>query len=345
VQKGEKQNVCKADDTDFSVKKIRQEGYGMNSQKTGQALKEILDKCREGGVLKGRAAFKAALFDLLGGSKFADERLVLKHAMDADSFWMLLKTTQLTPDSAKKAADRIAKESHMAREDAEFVVRCVAAAQGVDPDIVNAGKSGETGSAKKTGAAKSYIQETENTARRDAETQQETAARQNAGTRPRDNPRPETTVPQDKQQGADSLLLSAECKINCSWARIKKSKGKVYFYKGYLRFEPDEGNVYGVKNDATEISYSDIKRFSDAKAFWAFWYIVDFFCMLCCFAGGTVVGVLYFMTLLLIVYFAARKRIGVVRKNSLTSLKKCTFKFSKQADKKTAMSILKTWTS
>lgn len=178
----------------------------MNSQKTGQALKEILDKCREGGVQKERAAFKAALFDLLGGSKFVDERLVLKHAMDANSFWTLLKTAQLTPDSAKKAAERIAKESHMAKEDAEFVVRCIATAQGADPEIVNAGKSGETDSTQKTDAAKSGGQETENTVRQDAEAQQKTVASQDAGTWQRDAPKLETSAPQDKQQGADTEL-------------------------------------------------------------------------------------------------------------------------------------------
>jgi len=282
----------------------------MNSQKTGQALKEILDKCREGGVQKERAAFKAALFDLLGGSKFVDERLVLKHAMDANSFWTLLKTAQLTPDSAKKAAERIAKESHMAKEDAEFVVRCIATAQGADPEIVNAGKSGETDSTQKTDAAQSGGQETENTVRQDA----------------------------------DPLLLSAKCKINCNWARIKKSKGKVYFYKGYLRFVPDAGDVYGVKNDATEISYSDIKRFNDMKATFVFWYIMGFFYLILCFAADIAMGVFYVMFLLLIIgicHFAVRKYIFVKK----SFLKHCSFWFSKHADKKTAMSILKTWTS
>ncbi len=307
----------------------------MNSQKAGQALKEILDKCREGSVQKGRAAFKAALFDLLGGNGFADERLVLKHAMDANSFWTLLEAVQLTPDSAKKAIDRIAKESHLAKEDAEFVVRCIAAAQGVDSDIVSSGK------------------ETNNTVSQDEEAQQKTAANQNAGTRSGDSSKPETAVPQNKQQGVDSLLLSAECQINCDWARIKRSKGKVYFYKGYLRFVPDAGDVYGVKNDATEISYSDIKRFSDwgPAGLWILSIIgigvldVGIFAFAVSDWNSYVVpvliwGVLIFLFLLRL-YIAVRKSI-VVR---IGFLKQCVFDFSKSTDKKTAVSILKTWTS
>lgn len=319
----------------------------MNSQKTGQALKEILDMCRAGNMQKERSAFRAALFDLLGGSRFTDERLVLKHAMDTDAFWTLLKTVQLTPDSAKKAADRIAKESHMAKEDAEFVVRCIAVAQGIDQNILSLVKSDGTGSAQRTdsaqrtGAAKS--------GGRDAQTRQEASVHRDAGTQPRDDPKLETAAPPGKQQDTDSLLLSAECRINCPWARIKKSSGKVYFYKGYLRFEPDTGDVYGVRNEATEISYSDIKKFNDMKAFFVVFYIIGFADMLIGICAGGAVGALIMMIPLLVLilfHFALRNLVGVcVRTGSLFTKRQCNFLFSKHADKKAAMRILKTWVS
>lgn len=106
----------------------------MDKQRVEQALKEILEvKGQE--IVQNHGAFKAAVFDFLDEINFADERLVLDYAMRSNSFWILLGTTQVTADSAKRAVEQMQKESRMAREDAEFVVQCVAAVRGVkSPD-------------------------------------------------------------------------------------------------------------------------------------------------------------------------------------------------------------------
>lgn len=103
----------------------------MNSQKVEQTIKRILEDKGEA-ILQNRSAFRSATVDLLDDIHYPEERLVLKHAMDANAFWTLLGSDSFTTDGAKKAAEQLAKESHMRDKDAEFVVQCVAAARGVN---------------------------------------------------------------------------------------------------------------------------------------------------------------------------------------------------------------------
>lgn len=106
----------------------------MNSQKVEQTLKKILEEKGEA-ILQNRSAFRSAVADLLDDIHYPDERLVLKHAMDANSFWTLLDSGSLTADGAKKTAEQLAKESHMQDKDAEFVMQCVAAVRGVKLEL------------------------------------------------------------------------------------------------------------------------------------------------------------------------------------------------------------------
>lgn len=107
----------------------------MNSQRMEQSLKQILDECGRK-IIYNRNGFQSAVFDLLDKTNYPEERLILKHAMDSDAFWMLLELTQITAESAQKAIGQIQSESHMTKEDAEIVVRCVIATYGGNPDIV-----------------------------------------------------------------------------------------------------------------------------------------------------------------------------------------------------------------
>jgi len=105
----------------------------LDKQRVEQALKEIIDRCGENAV-QNHSAFKSAVFDLLDEINYSDERIVFRHAMDSKAFWILLESSNITEENIKKAADQIQKESHMTKEDTEFVLQCVAGAYGEHSD-------------------------------------------------------------------------------------------------------------------------------------------------------------------------------------------------------------------
>lgn len=108
----------------------------MDYRKTIQALKTIFEQCGTD-ALQDRRRFEAYLEDLLPGSACSTERLVLRHALDSSALTLLLRTPAFTEDAARRAVEQLHQESRMSVEDAEYVVRCVIAAQGGNPAVVN----------------------------------------------------------------------------------------------------------------------------------------------------------------------------------------------------------------
>lgn len=330
----------------------------MDDKKARQALKEIVDRCGQGSISKDRSAIKAALLDMLGGSSFKEECMVFKHAMDSEIFWNLLWDEPLSEKNIQNAVERLASESHMAKEDACFVMACIAVARGINPDIIK--QKNDTYSDTKKGVQEGSYQNI---------TSSDKTAQNVAGDKSRENaqafnkPNAEKISDQDigeqlskgnsekavqsNAQNKDSPLLVAECKIKCSWLKIKQSKGRVSFYKGWLSFEPDDKDVYGVKNDAVEISYGDIRLFGLAYYIAvAYAYAIIFSMFVSAIMVGGILGV--FCVILGIVsaclMYMVSKQIKII-KNGFGFKNSCFFVFRKKSDRKKALSILKTWTS
>lgn len=108
----------------------------MDEKKTTQVLKEIFDLCGIE-VLKDRKKFQSCLEDLLNSPDYNAERLVLGYALNSSALWPFTKTSALSPEQAGRAVEQLQTESRMTEEDAVFVVRCVAAARGGNPDMVS----------------------------------------------------------------------------------------------------------------------------------------------------------------------------------------------------------------
>lgn len=108
----------------------------MDEKKTTQVLKEIFDLCGIE-VLKDRKKFQSCLEDLLNSPDYNAERLVLGYALNSSALWPFTKTSALSPEQAGRAVEQLQTENRMTEEDAVFVVRCVAAARGGNPDMVS----------------------------------------------------------------------------------------------------------------------------------------------------------------------------------------------------------------
>lgn len=109
----------------------------MDEQKTVQALKTVFDQWGTN-VLRDRRRFESVLMDMLPGSSSSTERLVLRHALESNALTLLLRAPAFTADAAQRAVERLCQESRMVAEDAEFVIRCVIAARGGDPNVLSA---------------------------------------------------------------------------------------------------------------------------------------------------------------------------------------------------------------
>lgn len=281
----------------------------MNSQKVEQTIKGILEEKGEA-ILQNRSAFRSAAADLLDDVHYPEERLVLKHAMDANVFWTLLGSGSLTTDGAKKAAEQLAKESHMQDKDAEFVVQCVAAARGI---TLEPPKPPEPPKPEEPEPVKPEPLK----------------------------PEPEPVKPEPLNPESTSPLFSAECKLQGKWT--KAVSGTVYLYQNRLRFEPYTKNAYGVdinRNGAAEISYNDMKKlYSYKKGFQtAYWVLLIFFIILFLSGGielGVAACVLYGLPIACI-QFAYRKTVGI--RLSVTKVE--FLLFASRADKKQALAVL-----
>ena len=103
----------------------------MDSQKVIQVLKQIFDMYG-GEIARKQSSFKAAVFDLLPGQEYKDERIVLRNAIEADALVPFVTASPITADTVAMAKERLRKTAHMTDEDTEFVIRCFVAALGIN---------------------------------------------------------------------------------------------------------------------------------------------------------------------------------------------------------------------
>lgn len=312
----------------------------MNGRKVEQALKEILEaKGQE--ILQNHSAFQSAVFDLLDDINYPDERLVLKYAMNSNSFWTLLGSAQVTAEGAKRAAEQMQRESRMTKEDAEFVVRCAAAAKGANPNIVKINTAPKTDDGTKINAetkrrnenkcgAKTNVKE-ENRANAEGEIHARTAP-------------PAAGIRSAGKEDIDAgdPLFAAECSMPKG---NKRNKGKIYFFRDCLKFEAYTKNAYGADirpDDTIKLSYNAIKKlYSYKKGFWIAYLVVLLFAAIMLFYGAPVAYWVFVLAegLMFIApfQFLFRKSIGL--KTGI--IKNYVFAFAKRADKKQALSVLK----
>lgn len=107
----------------------------MDFQKTVQVLKKIFDEYGTE-IVQDSKRFQSAISDSFSQWNDKEEKIIWKHTTESDALQILLASTNITADSAERAVEQLKRESRMTQEDAEFVVRSVAAACGFDPDIV-----------------------------------------------------------------------------------------------------------------------------------------------------------------------------------------------------------------
>lgn len=108
----------------------------MDQAKTTQALKQIFDQCGTD-ILKDYRRFESVLMDMLPGSDCKTERMLFQSAINSSALPLLLRTTSFTPDAARRAVEQLQKDCFMNEDAAKFIVRCVTAARGGDPKIVD----------------------------------------------------------------------------------------------------------------------------------------------------------------------------------------------------------------
>lgn len=108
----------------------------MDQAKTTQALKQIFDQCGTD-ILKDYRRFESVLMDMLPGSDCKTERMLFQSALNSSALPLLLRTTSFTPDAARRAVEQLQKDCFMNEDAAKFIVRCVTAARGGDPKIVD----------------------------------------------------------------------------------------------------------------------------------------------------------------------------------------------------------------
>ncbi|MDE5696708.1 MAG: hypothetical protein K2I96_04730 [Lachnospiraceae bacterium] len=107
----------------------------MDRRKVAQVLEEIFGSYQNGSI-QDRAGMRNAVCDLLDDLHYPEEQIVLRHAMDSGFFWKFFTGMETDVDAALRAVERIGQEGHLPREDAWFVVQCIMAARGQNPDLL-----------------------------------------------------------------------------------------------------------------------------------------------------------------------------------------------------------------
>lgn len=108
----------------------------MDERKTIQALKQIFDQCGTD-ILQDRHRFESVLLDMLPGSDCKTERMLFQSALNSNALPLLLRAATFTTDAARRAVEQLQKDCFINEEAAKFIVRCVTAARGGDPKIVD----------------------------------------------------------------------------------------------------------------------------------------------------------------------------------------------------------------
>lgn len=107
----------------------------MDTQKGVKTLKEIIEIYGIE-IMKDSGRFKSCIDDLLSGLEYSAEKTILKRASESCAFQSLFAMAEISTNAARRAVEKLKKESRMTQEDAEFTVQCVIAARGGNSNII-----------------------------------------------------------------------------------------------------------------------------------------------------------------------------------------------------------------
>ena len=238
----------------------------MDHQKVEQTLKKIFDRYGRD-IVKDHSRFRSAVMDLLDPVNCKDERIVLKHAMDCDAFWILLENASITGVMAWEAARRLQSEAHMTQEDAGFVVSCVAGARCGNPNILRNDGLGQPAGEPKREMISTLLPAEKKEEKTNSPLPPPAQKEANPPGRP----------PAETNQNKDGNILELPCKVYGK--RMVGCKtfcpAKITLHRDKIVISPDgekptELLYYG----KTELPYRDVKKMDDGSSTWVEWWIM-----------------------------------------------------------------------
>lgn len=222
----------------------------MNEAKTIQALQEIF-RLRGPEFLMERHQFQSYLEDLLGGGACATERRVFQLALDSGALWPLTKAASISSASAEAVVRQLQTENRMLREDAEFVVRCIAAARGSNVDF----SVRQDEERKRLEEEKKRLEEEQKRRNEEWTHLSELRKRREEEARKRDEERrrqEEEARKRDEERRRQQDTVEISCKIKGAKGFLGK-RGVLCLYPDSLSFQPNKGiNIH--------LSYSEIGK-------------------------------------------------------------------------------------
>ena len=238
----------------------------MDHQKVERALKEIFDRYGRD-IVKDHSRFRSGVMDLLDPVNCKDERIVLKHAMDCDAFWILLETASIKGDMAGETARRLQSETHMAQEAAGFIVSCVVGAHGGNPDILRNGGRRQSAGEPKRKTVPTLLPAEKKAEKTNSPLPPPAQKEKNPPGRP----------PAETNQNKVGNILELPCKVYGK--RMVGCKtfcpAKITLHRDKIVVSPDgekptELLYYG----KTELPYRDVKKMDDGSSTWVAWWIM-----------------------------------------------------------------------
>lgn len=111
----------------------------MDNRKVEEVLRSIFGMYGTE-IVKKQGNFRSAVFDLLSEQDYADERIVLRNAIETDALVPLATADIITAELAENTVQQL-QSAHMTAADAEFVVQCIVRSRGGNPDVMMESKN------------------------------------------------------------------------------------------------------------------------------------------------------------------------------------------------------------